>query len=145
MSTIQRPRDENGKAIPGLTPQRPIKEPEGAENQPAATGGFLVAWDPKTNSQRWRLDAVGGFMRGGSTLVTAGNILFHNSIAYNAETGEKLWSVDLDGENAAPITYMLDGKQYISVLARGYPNNRLFTFALDGKEPPAWKKGWTKK
>lgn len=135
MSTIQRPKDDEGKVIPGIIPKRPIKEPEGAENQPAATGGFLVAWDPKTNSERWRLTAIGGFMRGGSTLVTAGNILFHNSIAYNAETGEKLWEADLNGENTAPITYMLDGKQYISVLARGTPNNRLFTFTLDGKEP----------
>lgn len=135
MSTIQRPKDADGKVIPGLIPKRPIKEPEGAENQPAVTGGFLVAWDPTTNTQRWRLTAVGGFMRGGSTLVTGGNILFHNSIAYNAETGEKLWAADLNGENTAPITYMLDGKQYISVLARGTPNNRLFTFTLDGKEP----------
>jgi len=135
MSTIQRPRDDQGKVIPGLVPQRPIKEPEGAEDQPAATGGFLVAWDPRTNTEKWRLPAVGGFMRGGSTLVTAGNILFHNAIAYNAETGEKLWSADIGGENVAPITYMLDGKQYISVLARGYPNNRLFTFALGGNEP----------
>jgi quinohemoprotein ethanol dehydrogenase len=135
MSTIQRPKDDDGKVIPGLIPKRPIKEPEGAENQPAATGGFLVAWDPQTNTQRWRLTAIGGFMRGGSTLVTAGNVFFHNSIAYNAETGEKLWEADLNGENTAPITYMLDGKQYISVLARGYPNNRLFTFTLDGKEP----------
>jgi quinohemoprotein ethanol dehydrogenase len=135
MSTIQRPKDDQGKVIPGIIPKRPIKEPEGAENQPAATGGFLAAWDPTTNTARWRLTAVGGFMRGGSTLVTAGNILFHNSIAYNAETGEKLWEADLNGENTAPITYMLDGKQYISVLARGTPNNRLFTFTLDGKEP----------
>ena len=140
MSTIQRPRDENGKVIAGIPIPRPTKEPEGAENQPQATGGFLVAMDPKTNQERWRVPAVGGYMRGGSTLATAGGILFHNSIAYNAETGEKLWELDLGVENAAPITYMLDGKQYISVLARGNENNRLFTFVLDGKEPvPAVK------
>jgi hypothetical protein len=74
-------------------------------------------------------------MRGGSTLVTARNILFHNSIAYNAETGEKSWAVDLNQDNVAPITYILDGKQYIAVLARSAPKNRLFVFALDGKEP----------
>ena len=74
-------------------------------------------------------------MRGGSTLATAGNILFHDAKAYNAATGELLWEVNLDGESAAPITYMLDGKQYIAVMARGTPNNRLFVFALDGKQP----------
>jgi quinohemoprotein ethanol dehydrogenase len=135
MSTMQRPRDADGKVIPGIVPTRPIKEPEGAENQPAASGGFLVAMDPKTNTERWRVPAVGGYMRGGSTLATAGNLLFHNSIAYNAETGEKLWQADLNGDNVSPVTYMLDGKQYVAVLARSYPNNRLFVFVLDGKEP----------
>lgn len=138
MSTTQRPRDDQGKAIPGLVPKQPVKQPEGAADQPPGQGGFLVAWDPKTNSERWRVPSAGGFMRGGSTLVTGGNVLFHDGKVYNAATGEILWEVNLDGESAAPITYMLDGKQYISVLARGTPNNRLFTFALDGKEaiPP---------
>ena len=74
-------------------------------------------------------------MRGGSTLATGGNILFHDAKVYNAATGELLWEVNLDGESAAPITYMLDGKQYIAVMARGNPNNRMFVFALDGKQP----------
>jgi quinohemoprotein ethanol dehydrogenase len=134
LSTTQRPRDDQGKAIPGLQAKEPVKEPAGAADQPArSSAGFLVAWDPKTNTERWRKQAVGGFMRGGSTLATAGNILFHDAKAYNATTGELLWEANLDGENAAPITYMLDGKQYIAVLARGTPNNRLFVFALDGK------------
>jgi hypothetical protein len=58
-----------GGVIPPV-PVRPIKEPEGAENQPKVSGGYL---------------------RGGATLATAGNLVFHNSMAYNAETGEKLW------------------------------------------------------
>jgi glucose dehydrogenase len=136
LSTTQRPRDDQGKAIPGLQPKEPVKEPVGAENQPPRTNaGFLVAWDPKTNTERWRKQAVGGFMRGGSTLATAGNILFHDAKAYNATTGELLWEANLDGDSAAPITYMLDGKQYIAVMARGVPNNRLFVFTLDGKGP----------
>jgi hypothetical protein len=35
---------------------------------------------------------------------------------------------------ATPVTYLLDGKQYIAVLA-GRNGGRLLTFALDGKEP----------
>jgi quinohemoprotein ethanol dehydrogenase len=135
MSTTQRPRDADGKLIPAIPIPRPTKEPEGAENQPPGTGGFLVAWDPKANKERWRVPAVGGYLRGGSTLATGGNLVFHNSIAYNAQTGEKLWQMDLNGDNVAPITYMLDGKQYVAVLARTYPNNRLFVFALDAREP----------
>jgi glucose dehydrogenase len=42
-------------------------------------------------------------------------------MAYNAETGEKLWEVALNGENVAPVTYMLHGKQYVSVLAGATP------------------------
>ena len=135
MSTMQRPRDADGKVIPRIRRSVPSKNPRARRISRQASGGFLVAWDPKTNKERWRVAAVGGYLRGGATLATAGNILFHNSIAYNAETGEKFWEANVDGENVAPITYMLDGKQYISVLARGYPNNRLFTFTLDGKEP----------
>jgi quinohemoprotein ethanol dehydrogenase len=134
MSTMQRPRDVEGNVIPPDPPDVPVTEPEGAENQPKASGGFLVAWDPKANKERWRVPAVGGYLRGGATLATAGNLLFHDSKAYNAETGEKLWDADLS-DNVAPITYMLDGKQYVTVFARGYPNSRLFSFVLDGKEP----------
>ena len=55
MSTMQRPRDLDGNVIPPDPPDVPVTEPEGAENQPKATGGFLVAWDPKANKERWRV------------------------------------------------------------------------------------------
>ena len=74
-----------------------------------------------------------GFGAGG-TLATAGNLVFHGTTAYNSETGEKLWDVDLGGGNVTPVSYMLDGKQYVSIFARNYPNSRMFTFALDGNE-----------
>jgi quinohemoprotein ethanol dehydrogenase len=123
-----------GTAAPAPEPAAaaPAHEPEGAENQPKTTGGFLVAWDPKTEKERWRLTGAGG-MGGGGTLATAGNLVFHGSTAYNAETGEKLWETDLGGANVTPITYMLDGKQYVTLFARGYPDNHLFTLVLDGK------------
>lgn len=73
--------------------------------------------------------------RWGATVTTGGNIVFHGSIAYHAETGEKLWEVNLGGTLCKPISYELDGKQYIAILARANPNSRLFAFTLDGKEP----------
>jgi quinohemoprotein ethanol dehydrogenase len=109
-------------------------EPEGAADQPKANGGFLVAWDPATQKERWRSTMTGGLSHGG-TVATAGNLVFHGSNAYNATTGELLWSVDLGGLYATPITYMLDGKQYVSIFARAYPDARLFTFSLDGNAP----------
>jgi quinohemoprotein ethanol dehydrogenase len=137
MSTMQRPRDPDGQVVPPDPPAGvAVVEPEGAENQPKDVGGgFLVAWDPVAQKERWRIPAVGGYLRGGATLATAGNIVFHDSKAYNAETGEKLWGVEMNGESVAPITYMLDGKQYITYFARSYPNSRMFSFVLEGSQP----------
>jgi quinohemoprotein ethanol dehydrogenase len=109
-------------------------EPEGAENQPKASGGFLVAWDPAANKERWRVKNAGG-LGGGGTVATAGNLVFHGSAAYNAETGDRLWGVNLGGTICTPISYELDGKQYVAILARANPNDRLFVFTLDAKRP----------
>ncbi len=135
MNMGRRPPNPDAKpaAAPPI-PAGPAKEPEGAENQPKVSGGFLVAWDPVTETARWRV-RDGGSFGGGGTLATAGNLVFHGAIAYNAETGEKLWEADLGGGSVTPMSYMLDGKQYVTLLARAWPGNRLFTFALDGKEP----------
>jgi quinohemoprotein ethanol dehydrogenase len=57
----------------------------------------------------------------GGTLTTAGNLVFQGTadgrlLAYNAKTGEKLWETPTGtGVVAAPSTYMVDGKQYVSV------------------------------
>ncbi|HXQ26603.1 MAG TPA: PQQ-dependent dehydrogenase, methanol/ethanol family [Candidatus Acidoferrales bacterium] len=99
-------------------------------------GGFLTAWDPVTEKERWRLP----MMNGGGTVTTAGNLVFAASgdgdfVALSADKGEKLWSVKLVPGFANPATYMLDGKQYVSVLAGRAGKGRVYTFVLDGKEP----------
>ena len=129
----RRPPDSPFVAPP--KPEGPTPQPEGAENQPEVRGGFLVAWDPTTQKERWRLTMGVG----GPTLTTAGNLVFQGGKAYNAETGEKLWEMDLGGGSVTPISYMLDGKQYISLVARPQTNSRVFTFVLDGNAemPPA--------
>ena len=124
------PRPAGAPAPPSARP----KLPEGAENAPAANGGFLLAWDPVAQKERWRVPAQPGVISGG-TLATAGNLVFHGALAFNGDTGEKLWDGDVGAPSVTPVSYMLDGKQYIMLLARSYPNNRLFVFALDGKEP----------
>jgi alcohol dehydrogenase (cytochrome c) len=66
-------------------------------------------------------------------LSTASNLVFsggHESYFYalDAETGELLWRVSLGGQvNSGPMTYMVDGRQYIAVAA----GTGLFTFALE--------------
>ena len=79
----------------------------------------LVAWDPATQTERWRAPEGGSI--GGGTVTTAGNLVFQVTndgrlLAYSADKGEKLLEVktDLGGGMGPPITYQLDGKQYVT-------------------------------
>jgi quinohemoprotein ethanol dehydrogenase len=81
--------------------------------------GRLIAWDPVAQKEAWRHEHVSPW--NGGTLVTAGNLVFQGSaegrfFAFNARTGEKLWETPTGtGVIAAPATYMVDGKQYVSI------------------------------
>jgi alcohol dehydrogenase (cytochrome c)/quinohemoprotein ethanol dehydrogenase len=127
----------------------------------AATTGALVAWDPVKKKQAWSVSYKGPW--NGGTLATAGNLVFQGTAteqfaAYTADTGKKLWSFPTQsGVIAAPMTYAIDGEQYVAVLAgwggvwdiapgilsskSGFPRNisRLLVFKLGGtaKLPPA--------
>jgi quinohemoprotein ethanol dehydrogenase len=85
--------------------------------------GFLKAWDPVAKRTRWEIEHP-AFWNGG-LLATAGNLLFQGTgdgrfVAYAADTGRTLWSVPtMVGIVAPPITYAVDGEQYVAVLA-GY-------------------------
>jgi quinohemoprotein ethanol dehydrogenase len=79
--------------------------------------GGLQARDPKTNQIKWVKTGRGG-STGGGTLTTASNILFQvagNSLyAYKADTGDELLALPFNlGGAAPPITYMVDGTQYV--------------------------------
>ena len=123
---------------------------------PDENGGFLIAYDPTTGKERWRVP--GGTAIGGGTVATAGNIVFQATqgtlYAYSADKGEKLLElkVGIPGGMAPPITYMLDGKQYVAIqVGQGRPgpgpggnapppnpnapppvNPRLLVYMLDG-------------
>jgi quinohemoprotein ethanol dehydrogenase len=101
--------------------------------------------------ERWRYSLAtgvptngGGFNFNAGTLSTAGNLVFSGDgrgmlFAFNAQTGAKLWSHQLFPNIATPVTYELDGRQYLSVLSgNGSPMSaptRLYTFVIDGKQP----------
>src|SRR6476469_4185674 len=109
--------------------------------------GRLVAWNPVTKREAWRVEHPN--LRSGGTLSTAGNLVFQGRgdgifAAYRATDGRKLWEYDAQvGIAAAPMTYALDGVQYVAILAAppGYyldPKirlgpGRLLVFKLDGK------------
>ena len=92
-----------------------------AGNPPPPAMGYLKAWDPVTQKEVWH-EPMGGAWNGG-VLSTAGNLVFTGGAdgifaAYNAKTGEKLWSIDLKtGILAPPMTYTVDGEQYVALMA----------------------------
>ncbi len=83
--------------------------------------GRLVAWDPVKQEEVWRVDHGGPW--NGGTLSTRGNLVFQGNrnqefAAYHAQTGEKLWSSDAQtGIVAAPMTFEMDGEQYVAIVA----------------------------
>jgi len=83
--------------------------------------GHLLAWDPVAQKEVWRVQYPGPW--NGGTLATAGNLVFQGTArgsfaAYRASDGELLWEAPAGtGIVAAPITYSLDGEQYVAVMA----------------------------
>ena len=84
------------------------------------TTGHLLAWDPLKQEEAWRVEYPGP--SNGGTLSTAGNLVFQGTAggefrAYRADNGEQLWSFPAQsGIIAAPMTYAIDGEQYVAIL-----------------------------
>jgi quinohemoprotein ethanol dehydrogenase len=109
--------------------------------------GYVSAWNPVTGEEVWRGEEnqgpTGAVLSSGGGLVFSGGGNSTNEFrAYDTVTGEKLWSFDTQtGMVAAPITFELDGKQYVVASvginqAGNYfaPNySRLLVFTLGGE------------
>jgi alcohol dehydrogenase (cytochrome c) len=120
---------------------RPTIEPA----NPADTGGgggqrtlsgddaynALRALEATTGKLKWQFKMSGGDTWTG-TLSTAGGLVFSadgggNFFALDAETGQPLWNFNVGAmARANPVTYAVDGKQYVAVAA----SNSLFVFGL---------------
>jgi hypothetical protein len=125
-------------------------EPAYGPEPPAGERRGLQAWDPINRTLRWSIAGGGGI--GGGTATTAGNLVFQvindgRFRAISADQGEVLYEVQTNRTGMAPpITYEVDGKQYVAFaggLGRANsvfgPTNEkvenapmLFVFALDG-------------
>jgi alcohol dehydrogenase (cytochrome c) len=81
--------------------------------------GALVMLDPATGEVRRRADAP--YSNSAGVLATAGGIVVTALIdgtvlAYDDQTLEELWRVNVgSGFNAPPMTYAVNGKQYIAI------------------------------
>jgi PQQ-dependent dehydrogenase (methanol/ethanol family) len=121
--------DENFTFTPGLWnvginplyASFPEQPPEVQAQLLTMIKGQIIAWDPVQRREVWRFQHA--LPWNGGMLATAGNLVFQgNSVgefaAYRADTGEKLWSAGAQtGIVASPVTYEIDGEQYVTVLA----------------------------
>ena len=118
------------------------------EANPPLSGSSLIAWDAIAGAPRFTIDGFGG-----GVLTTAANLLFQGRgtitgelVAFDATTGERLWSHETPNSMApGPISYAVGGEQYIAVMggrgfsggndadARARNPGRIFAFKLDGK------------
>ena len=134
----------------GVDPHKTIRSDTAAPgNLPQ---GMLIAWDPVDKEVRWRVNHQTQWNAG--VLTTGGGLVFQGTaegqfVAYKATTGEKIWETSVgSGVIAPPVTYLVDGKQYLS-LAVGwggagglsekntehiYPGI-VYTFAIGGEAP----------
>jgi len=101
-------------------------------------GALLLAWDPARNRETWRVPAAGGH---GGTLATAGNLVFWGTgsrlVGLDARTGVELWSAEVGRGTGSPVTWALDGRQYVAIAAGlGGDSDppRVWTFALGGED-----------
>ena len=162
--------DKNSKAIrPGINlgidmAAASMPDDETAKKQVMSMiKGHISAWDPVAQKELWRVQHPGPW--NGGLLNTKGNLLFQGNaagyfVAYHSGNGKKLWSFPAQtGIVASPITYSVNGEQYVTVLAGWggvFPllageaalksgkvssnNSRVLTFKLGGKDKlPFWK------
>jgi quinohemoprotein ethanol dehydrogenase len=81
--------------------------------------GRLLAWDPVKQEAAWAFEHKGPW--NGGVLSTAGGLVFQGTAdahfaAYDATNGKQLWTFfGQTGIVAAPVSYEIDGEQYVAV------------------------------
>jgi alcohol dehydrogenase (cytochrome c) len=99
----------------------------GGTTQPATIQGggkYLRALDLQTGKLVWEVAKVGGSITASGLMSTAGGLVFYGDntggavIAVDAKTGQRLWHFETkETWKSSPMTYSVEGKQYISVVA----------------------------
>ncbi len=119
----QPPEFHDGQSFTGLFPRG------GATTDDVYSA--IVAMDPNSGDKKWAFRLSAPSTEGG-ILTTASNVLFGGGrdgqfVALDARDGKLLWETNLGPSvSAGPMTYQVDGKQYISIQA----GTALYTFGL---------------
>jgi PQQ-dependent dehydrogenase (methanol/ethanol family) len=93
---------------------------------------FLRALDLDTGKVLWEIPQTGSSNNYAGTLSTAGGVVFYGAssgefAAVDAKTGRALWHFETqEGWHASPMTYMVDGRQYVAIAAGA----NILSFAL---------------
>ena len=96
------------------------------------SGKFLKAIDIQTGKTKWEIPEIGGGILGSGLMATAGGLLFYGDgsgafIAADSTNGKLLWHFNTGQSfKAGPMTYTIDGTQYISIAA----GTTILTFSL---------------
>jgi glucose dehydrogenase/plastocyanin len=112
--------------------------------------GRIVAMDPTTNRVAWQKTTQWALSAGNGMLTTAGGVMFIGQpdgylVALDVNNGRELWRFQTGaGVHTAPITYSINGEQYVAVFAGGNSvpyasptGDNLWAFKLGGTVPPA--------
>jgi alcohol dehydrogenase (cytochrome c) len=121
-----------GRRYVGTSPRSVVGLQGAAVNQRKEDEGYgaVRAIDPKTGEQKWEFKMLD--VTDAGVLTTATDVLFSGGregyfYALDARSGELLWKANVGGGVASgPISYAVNGRQYISVTA----GNSLLVYAL---------------
>ena len=87
--------------------------------------GEFVAFNPVTGQRAWEYRTDNGAPMTAAALSTGGGLVFGGTadrrlFALDAENGDLLWETRLNGDiSGAPVTFEIDGRQYLAVGAGG--------------------------
>jgi alcohol dehydrogenase (cytochrome c) len=93
---------------------------------------ILLAYDIESGKPAWRYPQAGSGHSSGGVMTTAGGLLFFGDDAQSFEaldalTGKPLWHFNTgQGMHASPMTYAVNGKQYVAIAA----GSDIFSFSL---------------
>nr|WP_240906572.1 PQQ-dependent dehydrogenase, methanol/ethanol family [Komagataeibacter xylinus] len=131
-------------------------DPHVVEEVSKTVEGWLLAWDPVAGKAAFRVPHPAPW--NGGTLATGGDLVFQGTAngsfeAYDARDGRRLFQFDAHtGIVAPPISYAVNGRQYVAVMAgwggvfplmggalarmhnESVNHARLLVFALDGHD-----------